>query len=83
MLLYAKDGTSYAASEYWLAGGKLHYTMSSGGEGALDMDQLDLQRTEDENAKRGVKFVLKPAPNSTGPASGPTSSSETTAAGKT
>jgi hypothetical protein len=38
------------------------------------MDQFDQQRTGDENAKRGVQFVLKPTPNSAGPASGPTSS---------
>jgi hypothetical protein len=38
------------------------------------MDQLDQQRTVDENAKRGVQFVLKPAPKSAGAASGLTSS---------
>jgi hypothetical protein len=29
------------------------------------MDQVDLQRTVDENGKRGVKFWLKPNPNRT------------------
>ena len=71
MLLYTKDGTSYAVTDYWVDGGQLHYTMSSGGggESVMDMDQFDQQRTVDENAKRGVQFVLKPAPNSASPAS--------------
>jgi hypothetical protein len=52
----------YAASDYWLSGGKLHYVVTYGGESAVDMDQVDLQRTVNENSKRGVKFWLKDAP---------------------
>jgi hypothetical protein len=33
-----------------------------GGENAIGMDQVDLQRSVDENARRGVKFSLKPKP---------------------
>jgi hypothetical protein len=33
-----------------------------GGESSVDMDQVDMQRTIDENAKRGVRFTLKPKP---------------------
>jgi len=31
-------------------------------ENAIDLDQIDVQRTVDENAARGVNFTLKPAP---------------------
>jgi hypothetical protein len=61
-LLYLKDGTSMAATDYWVADGKLHYRLSDGGESALNFNDLDLQRTVDENAKRGVPFTLKPQP---------------------
>jgi hypothetical protein len=63
LLLYTKDGTTFAASDYWLAEGKLHYSVNYGGESVMDINQLDLQRTVDENAKRGVRFALKPNPD--------------------
>jgi hypothetical protein len=61
-LLYLKDGRTLAATDYWVADGKLHYRVSDGGESTLDINDLDLQRTVDENAKRGVPFTLKPQP---------------------
>ncbi|MGA7921363.1 MAG: hypothetical protein WCA38_17020 [Candidatus Acidiferrales bacterium] len=63
VMLYLKDGSTYAVSDYWLAGGRLHYVTSYGGENVIDESQLDLQRTVDENAKRGVDFTLRPEPN--------------------
>jgi hypothetical protein len=65
ILLYLKDGTMLAANDYWNADNKLHYLVNYGGESTVEMDQLDLQRTVDENGKRGVKFWLKPIPNRT------------------
>jgi hypothetical protein len=62
VILYLKDGSSYAVSDYWLSGGKLHYVTSYGGENVIDESQLDLQRTVDENAARGVDFSLRPEP---------------------
>ena len=53
---------------YWLDAGKLHYITNYGGENTLDMSQLDLQRTVDENAHSGVDFTLKPARTEGGPA---------------
>ena len=50
----------YTASDYWLVDGKLHYMTSYSTESVVDMDEVDLQRTVDENAKRGVTFTLKP-----------------------
>jgi hypothetical protein len=75
VLVYLKDGTMYAASDYWLADGKLHYRVNYDGESAVDLDQVDLQRTVDENAKRGVHFSLKPSPD-VAPAAPDSSSSE-------
>jgi hypothetical protein len=60
VLLYLKDGTMYVATDYWLSGSKLHYVVSYGGESTIDMDQFDLQRTVDENAKRGIRISLRP-----------------------
>lgn len=62
VMLYLKDGSSYAVSDYWLSGGKLHYVTSYGGQNVIDESQLDLQRTVNENAARGVDFVLRPEP---------------------
>jgi hypothetical protein len=62
VILYLKDGSSYAVSDYWLFGGKLHYITSYGGENVIDQSQLDLQRTVNENATRGVDFTLRPEP---------------------
>jgi hypothetical protein len=67
VLLYLKDGTTYAASDYWLQDGVLHYIVNYGGESTLNMDELDLQRTVNENARRGVNFSLHPAPSSVDP----------------
>jgi hypothetical protein len=63
VLLYLKDGTTFAATDYWVADGKLHYFVNYSGESTVDIDQLDVQRTVDENSKRGVQFTLKPKPN--------------------
>ncbi|MGH9726444.1 MAG: hypothetical protein ACRD41_15385, partial [Candidatus Acidiferrales bacterium] len=49
-VLYMKDGSSYAVSDYWLGGGKLHYVTSYGGENTIDLAQLDVQKTVDVNA---------------------------------
>jgi hypothetical protein len=62
ILVYLKDGTTLAADDYWMADGQFHYRVKYGGESSVDMDQVDMQRTVDENAKRGVRFTLKPKP---------------------
>jgi hypothetical protein len=61
-IIYMKDGSSYAVTDYWLANGKLHYVTSYGGENAIDQSQLDLQRTVDQNAANGTNFILRPEP---------------------
>jgi hypothetical protein len=62
MVLYLKDGTVYALADYWAADGKLHYVTNYGGENAIDLDTIDMQKTVDVNAKRGINVTLRPAP---------------------
>jgi hypothetical protein len=76
VLLYLKDGSSFAVSDYWMVDGKLHYVTSYGGDNAVDESRVDLQRTVDENAARGVDFTLKPRPAGTGDAAAPVQNSE-------
>jgi hypothetical protein len=70
VVIYLHDGSSYAVSDYWLKDGKLHYVTSYGGENSVDANQLDLQRTVNENATHGITFTLRPTP-ATGPSNGP------------
>ena len=61
-VLVLRDGSMYAVNDFWLEGGKLHYVTTYGGENSFDPAQLDMQRTVDENAKRGITFTLYPTP---------------------
>ncbi|HVB87474.1 MAG TPA: hypothetical protein VNK23_12510 [Candidatus Dormibacteraeota bacterium] len=61
-LLYLSDGTNFEVTSYWLAGGEMHYVTSYGGENAVPIGKIDLQRTVNANATRGVAFTLRPAP---------------------
>jgi hypothetical protein len=61
--LYFKDGTSLEVLSYWLDAGKLHYITNYNGEMTIDLSQVDLQRTVDENARHGVDFTLRPNPS--------------------
>jgi hypothetical protein len=67
VVLFMKNGAVYAVTNYWIADGKLHYLTSYGGENTIEMDDLDLQKTVDVNAKRGVDFTLKPSPDKSQP----------------
>jgi hypothetical protein len=62
VLVYMKDGSMVVANDYWLDGGEFHYTVKYGGESQIALDQVDVQKSIDENAKRGVKFTMKPRP---------------------
>jgi hypothetical protein len=61
--LYLKNGATFDVTDYWFADNKLHYVATDGSEIAIEMDQLDLLRTVDENAKHGVQFTLKSGPD--------------------
>lgn len=60
ILLYLTDGTMYPATDYWVSGSMVHYVVAYGGESTVPIDQVDMQRTIEENAKRGVRFNLRP-----------------------
>jgi len=61
-LVYLQDGSSYEVTDYWLVDNKLHYVTNYGGENSVSLSQIDVQRTVDANAARGVNFTLHPAP---------------------
>ena len=61
--LYLKARTTYTVGDYWFSGDELHYRLSDNSEHTITIEQLDVQRTVDENARHGVTFTLKPAPN--------------------
>ena len=61
-LIFLVDGTNFAVTDYWLAGGRLHYITSYGGENSVAFEKFDLQKTVDENYKLGILFSLRPAP---------------------
>ncbi|MGH9756668.1 MAG: hypothetical protein ACRD4M_02945 [Candidatus Acidiferrales bacterium] len=65
VLLYMKDGTTLTASDYWIENNEIHYTVDYGTGGTISLNDFDLQRTVDENAKRGVTFTLRPNPDTT------------------
>jgi hypothetical protein len=67
VVLFLKDGSVYALTDYWVAGGKLHYRTSYGGENSIDLDKIDMQRTVDVNSRRGIDITLKPAPEPSAP----------------
>lgn len=62
VVLFLKDGTVYAITDYWIADNKLHYVTNYGGENSIPLEQLDIQRTVDVNAKRGINITLRPTP---------------------
>jgi hypothetical protein len=63
-LIYLADGTNYAVTSYWLSGGDLHYVTSYGADNSVSVGQINLQRTVDANAARGVQFTLRASPGS-------------------
>jgi hypothetical protein len=61
-VIYFRDGSAYEVTDYWLADNKLHYVTNYGGENAVELSRIDMQRTVDANAARGVNFTLRPGP---------------------
>jgi hypothetical protein len=77
-MLYFKDGSVYALNNYWVEDSKLHYLTTYGGENAIDLSLIDIQKTVDVNASRGVTFTLRPRPDAqpAGPGSPPPAAPE-------
>lgn len=62
LVLYLRDGSGYGVTDYWLADGMLRFVTTYGAEKSIQLDQLDVQRTVDENAANGLYFTLSPSP---------------------
>jgi hypothetical protein len=59
-LLYLKDGSVFAVISYTVSDGQVHYLTTYGQKNDMAVDLLDLQKTIDANAARGVAFTLTP-----------------------
>ncbi len=74
VLLYFKDGSVFTIASYTVANGRLRYVTAYGGEGDIEVVQLDVPKTIQANAARGVTFTLTPPrPTSSTAAPGPPS----------
>ena len=68
ILIYMKNGSVLTVRDYWMIDGELHYILMSGAQRTADLEQVDLPRTNTENAKSGVKFIFKSEPSVAAPA---------------
>jgi len=63
VLIYMKNGAVYSVRDYWIVDDELNYILMDGAQHAVDLDRVDLPRTNSENAKSGVKFIFKSEPS--------------------
>lgn len=61
-LIALKGEAICAATDYWIEGGRLFYVLRSGAEGALDLSEVDWDRTAQLNAERGITLTLRARP---------------------
>lgn len=57
-LLVLRGGRVYLVAEYWVDKGNLDYMTGGGALQTLPLDALDVPRTRELNAERGVSFLL-------------------------
>jgi hypothetical protein len=69
-LIYLKSGAVYTVRDYWMIEGELHYVLMDGARNSINLEFVDLPRTNTENAKSGVKFIFKSEPSLISPAPG-------------
>ena len=69
VLLYLEDGSVFAVASYTVSDGELHYLTVYGEKNDIPVDLLDLKKTIEANAARGVAFTLTPANPATGSSS--------------
>jgi hypothetical protein len=68
VLIYMKNGAVYTVSDYWMTDEEFYYVLANGEQHSVGLDQVDLSKTNTENAKSGVKFIFKSDPSITVPA---------------
>lgn len=61
ILIYLKDGSVFAVLNYTVSDGELRYVTAYGEKNDVAVDLLDLQKTIEANAQRGVAFTLTPS----------------------
>jgi hypothetical protein len=67
VLIYLKNGSVLTVRDYWMIDGNLHYILMSGAQRTINLELVDLPRTNTENAKSGVRFIFKSEPSVTAP----------------
>jgi hypothetical protein len=68
VLIYMKNGAVYSVRDYWMTDEEFYYVLADGSQHSVILDQVDLSRTNTENAKSGVKFIFKSDPSIAAPA---------------
>jgi hypothetical protein len=76
ILIYMKSGRILSVRDYWMVDDQLHYILLSGTQNSVDLEQVDLARTNSENAKSGVKFIFKSEPSAAPPPQEPAPTQE-------
>jgi hypothetical protein len=71
VLIYMKSGSVLTVRDYWMIDGELHYITMSGVQKTADLEQVDLARSNSENAKSGVRFIFKSEPSAQPPDEAP------------
>ena len=71
VLIYLKSGAVYTVRDYWIVDDELHYILMDGVQNFVDLERVDMPRTNSENAKSGVKFIFKSEPSAVPGASAP------------
>src|SRR5579863_7058996 len=67
VLIYLKNGAVLTVRDYWMIDGEMHYITMSGTQKSVDLEQVDLARSNSENAKSGVRFIFKSEPSAPTP----------------
>ncbi len=63
LVIYLRDGSGYGVNDYWVAGGQLNFVTTYNSEKSVAFENVDWQRTVDDNAARGVYFKLNYSPS--------------------
>ena len=67
-LIALRNETIWAVSSYWLNGDRLDYILPSGTRESCDLNAVDLARTTQLNAERGITVTFHVTPPSAPPA---------------
>ena len=63
LVIYLRDGSGYGVTDYWVADGKLNFVTTYNSEKSVPFENVNWQRTVDDNAARGLYFTLRYSPS--------------------